>query len=133
MSYENVTETYSGPAAVDLSTYQFKFVIIGAAGIVTITAGAAAKCLGVLQNAPALGDTAVVAIAGRTKIRAGAGGLALNDYVTNEHIGAADTGKGIATTTIRQPVRGICVKTATAEDDLGVIRLVDFCIPDAHA
>lgn len=133
MSWEKPTELYSGPAAVDLSAYQFKFVIITTAGAVAITAAAATQCLGVLQNAPTLGQAAEVAIGGVSKIRAGAGGLALNDYVTNEHIGAADTGKGIATTTIRQPVRGICVKTATSEDDLGAIRLVDFCVPDAHA
>jgi len=133
MSWEKITETYEGPAAVDLSDYQNKFVIVTTGGAVTITAGAAAKCLGVLLNAPALGDAALVATAGYPKIRAGAGGLALEDYVTNEHIGAADTGKGIATTTVRQRVRGICVFPATAEDDLGTIRLVDFCVPDAHA
>lgn len=133
MAWERVTETYEEKAAVDLSAYQHKFVIITTGGEVTITAAGAAKCLGVLQNKPAAGEAALVAVGGYSKIRAGAGGLALNDYVTNEHIGAADTGKGIATTTVRQLVRGICVETATAEDDLGVIRLVDFCVPDAHA
>jgi len=58
-------------AAVDLSASQYYFVIAGSvAGEVTISATAAASCLGVLQNDPRAAEEATVRVFGFSKVRA---------------------------------------------------------------
>lgn len=59
-------------AGADLSAKQYHFIVGGAADRAVVAAGANAIALGVLQNAPALGQTAVVGRNGNTKLQAGA-------------------------------------------------------------
>lgn len=126
MVTENRILDISFEANEDLSNDQYRFVVIDAtAKKVRRPDAANEKAAGVLQNAPKSGAAAVVRIEGISKIRA-AGVLAINAMVTPEYVDAADAGKGLATTTAGDYVRGIVVEGAAAEDDLGSIRLVDF-------
>jgi hypothetical protein len=78
-----------------------------------------------LQNNPALGEAAQVRIEGISKLRAG-GAITEGAMVTAEYVSAADAGKGLATTSAGDYVRGLCVQAAGAEDVLASVRLVNF-------
>lgn len=72
MALERSLLEISKPAAADLSTYQYRGVLI-AAGSVNIATGTASAIIGVLQNKPsAAGAAARVAIGGVTKMIASA-------------------------------------------------------------
>lgn len=71
MAYIESNTSVSLVAAADLRTHQFKFVTVGAAGTVALTADDALAD-GVLLNAPNTGETAEVAISGIVKVKCGA-------------------------------------------------------------
>lgn len=124
MAVEQRILDVSYPAAEDLSGDQFRFVVL-ASGKVRRPDSAAERALGVLQNKPAAGQPAQVRIAGITKLVAG-GAIPENASVKLEYASATDAGKGLATVTAGELVRGICVAAASAEDALCSVRLVDF-------
>jgi len=127
MSTENRVLDLAFEANEDLSNDQYRFVVIDATtGKVRRPDAANEKAIGVLQNAPAAGEAAVVRVEGVSKLQAAAGGLTLNSMITAEYVSAADAGKGLITTTAGDYVRGIVIGAAAAEDDLGSVRLVDF-------
>lgn len=127
MATENILLKESYEAAEDLSNDQFRFVVKDAtSGKIRRPDAANEKALGILQNAPnAAGKEAVVAIIGISKIQA-AGALTINAMVTPEYVSATDAGKGLATTTAGDYVRGIVVEAASVEDELASVHLVDF-------
>lgn len=127
MTTENRILDVSFEANEDLREYKYHFVVIDATTKkIRLPDAANEKAVGVLQNAPNIYGAGVVRIEGITKLVAGAGGLAINAMVTPEYVAADDAGKGLATTTGGDYVRGIVVEAAGAEDDLAGIRLVDF-------
>lgn len=71
MATEQVLQCDNKLAGADLTTAQYKIVKLSGANVV-LTSTAGELAYGVLQNAPALGDAAGVAIDGRTKIQLGA-------------------------------------------------------------
>lgn len=126
MAWENSILDISVEAAEDLSSDKYRYVVIDATSKKARRPDAAnEKAIGILQNAPASGEAAAIRTDGFSKLVA-AGQLAVNAMVTAEYVDAADAGKGLATTTGGDYVRGIVVEAAGAEDDLAVVRLVDF-------
>ncbi|OHD25655.1 MAG: hypothetical protein A2Y38_01650 [Spirochaetes bacterium GWB1_59_5] len=112
-------------AGEDLSSDQYRFVMLGSDGKVRRPDSVTEVAHGVLQNAPdASGKAAVVRIIGISKVQAG-GAVALGDFVVAEYVGAADAGKGIASAAAYNHARGICVEAASAEDDLAGVLLLD--------
>jgi hypothetical protein len=114
----------SYPAAEDLNADQFKFVVLDAGKVRRPNSGTE-RALGVLQNKPEANQAAQVRTNGITKLVAG-GAITENAQVKAEYVSAADAGKGVATTTSGDKVRGLCVAAASAEDALCSVRLVDF-------
>lgn len=98
-------------ASADLSTHQFKFVKVSGSNAVTIVAASTDVALGVLQNKAASGQPAQVAIAGRTKVIAGAA-VAAGAHVMPNASGLAVT----ATATNR--ARGIALTAAANANEL---------------
>jgi len=124
MSTEQRILDVSYPAAEDLSADQFRFVVL-ASGQVRRPDSGTERPLGVLQNNPAAGEAASVRIEGISKLRAG-GAITEGALTKLEYISAADAGKGLATTSAGDYIRGLCVQAAGAEDVLASVRLVDF-------
>ena len=126
MAYENPVQCLSFKAAEDMRNHQFRFVHLESDTLVALLDSGTEMPLGILQNRPNTGEIAVVMIAGVSKLVAGSGGLARDDYVTPEYVSATDNGKGLKTTTNADKVRAICIQAAGSEDDLATVRLVDM-------
>jgi hypothetical protein len=124
MTVEQRILDVSYPAAEDLSADQFKFIVL-AGGLVRRPDSGTERALGILQNNPAAGQAAQVRIEGVSKLIAG-GVVTENALVKLEYVSASDSGKGLATTTANDAVRGVCVEAAGAEGALCGVRLVDF-------
>jgi hypothetical protein len=117
MAIEHVTLTMGGAAAADLSAAQYKCVVLGSAGTWDLPKTAiTAKAIGILQNAPKLGQECVVAVAGISKAVA-ATALANGASVAPEWISDVDSGKVQQCVTTQYPL-GIVVFPSDAEDDL---------------
>jgi len=121
---ENRILDVSYEAAEDLNADQFRFVVL-ASGKVRRPDSAAERPHGILQNNPAAGEAAQVRIEGISKLRAG-GAITEGAMVKLEYVSAADAGKGLATTSAGDYIRGLSVEPAGAEDVLCNVRLVDF-------
>jgi hypothetical protein len=115
---EQITENFT--AAADLSSYQFRIVHISAANNVNLTYGSAASDLpfmiGVLQNKPASGEHAQVAVAGVSKmvVDGAAGTITVGQSVLT----TGSDGKGVATTTAGSPTIALAMEGSTANDDV---------------
>lgn len=125
MAYEITGIDIGFEAYEDLSAMQHRFVTLQGDESVRMLDSASEWPVGILQNAPAKGETAVVRVSGVSKLAAGAGGLSLGSCVAAEYVGAADNGKGVVTTAAGANVRARVLKAATAEDNLGSVLLTD--------
>jgi len=122
-----MTVHYSGDdisfvAAEDLSSYQYRFVHQATDTTVDLMDGATEFPIGILQNAPESGETAVVRITGTSKLVMNAA-VTVGSKVKAEYVGATDNGKGDAADTDYDNVRGICIEASGAEDDVGAVLL----------
>ena len=79
-------------ATADLSSYQYRFVTLGASGIALNTVAGGA-CAGVLQDKPVSGQAGAYAKSGRTKVVAGAA------VTAGVRVSSDTTGRAIAATT----------------------------------
>ena len=109
-------------AAEDLSSHQFRFVHQASNTTVDLMDGATEFPIGILQNAPESGETAVVRITGTSKLVMNAA-VTVGSKVKAEYVGATDNGKGDAADTDYDNVRGICIEASGAEDDVGAVLL----------
>jgi hypothetical protein len=75
-------------AGADLSAAQYKFVEIGAGGVVTVCNAATDKPIGVLQNAPKSGEEAEVVVSGGTKV-VSSGNIAIGSQIGTDATGKA--------------------------------------------
>lgn len=124
MAWEKIENTISFKADLDLRTYQYHLVIRTATGVALPGSGAAI-CLGILQNAPNIGEEAVIAPIGSgniSKAVCGATAPAVGVIVSTEYIGASDAGKVVAAANPSYPC-GIVLDAGSAEDDLCTILL----------
>lgn len=98
-SYSNV-QTVSLIAGADLSAAQYLFVKADTTDGQVVLCGDGENAIGVLVNAPASGEAAVVAISGLQKVKVAAGGV---------------TGGGI----ISCAASGLCTNSANGDYSLG--------------
>jgi len=120
MAIEHIILTLGGPAAADLRLYQYRSVVQGADGTWNLPKTAVtAKAVGILQNAPNLGEECVVAPLGGGISKAHAAtALANGTIVAPEWVDdVGDSGKVITCATTQFPL-GIVVFPSDAEDDL---------------
>lgn len=131
MAIEKLGITQSYPAAADLSDYQYRVVCLGTTGTVNLPQTAiTAVPLGILQNAPAEGEEAVVALLG-------CGGISkahANAALTNGTIVAlewvddnGDSGKVREVAATQYPI-GQVVFPSDAEDDLCSVLLAPMSV-----
>lgn len=104
MSQSNTMTLLPFVAAADLSANQYEMVVISADNTVALGSGAAgALMVGVLQNAPLIGEAALVAIAGQCKIKLGA------TVAGSAEVMVDAVAKGI-TATATNTILGICTE-----------------------
>lgn len=88
MAVQASTVIVSFTAGADLSNSRFRFVALGGSDGTVVRAGANARVLGVLQNAPKQNDAASVAVLGVVKVVAG-GSISRGSLVRSDANGAA--------------------------------------------
>jgi len=112
MAFEGSKLTITLPAASDLSAKQYRFVTVDGDGKLALS-GDDGNAIGVLQNAPASGEAATIAISGVTKIYIGTTStLDSGSILSSEANGA---GKIQASSAYRL---GICLEDSTAAGDI---------------
>lgn len=109
-------------AAEDLSSDQYKFVVLNTSRKVRRPDSADELAIGVLQNAPGSGEAASVRVHGISKVVANAA-LTVGKMVSPEYVGAADAGKCQDCGANWPACRGIVTEAAGAEDDLAGVFL----------
>jgi len=123
MTTENRILDLSYEAAEDLSSDQYRFVVLNSSGKVRRPDSADEIAVGVLQNAPESGQAAQVRVDGISKLRVNAA-VSIGDILSPEYVSAADAGKGQDAGTNWKAARAIVVEAAGAEDDLAGARLI---------
>jgi hypothetical protein len=109
-------------AQEDLSNDQYRFVILTSTGVRRPNSEVEVA-LGILQNAPAIGQAANVRIHGTSKLRMN-GALGIGGFVLPEYVDAADAGKGKTAAAALAYARGLVIEASGAEDDLASVLLV---------
>jgi hypothetical protein len=122
MATENKILDLAFPAAEDLSSDQYKFVVLTTDGTVRRPDVDTEAAVGILQNAPAAGEAASVRVLGVSKLQA-AEPLAIGAFATIEYVSATDAGKGKTSATMPSYTRALVVEAAGAEDDLAAVLL----------
>lgn len=97
-------------ASADLTTFQFRLVVISASEQVNV-AGAASSPIGVLQNKPNTDQAAEVVAAGVSNVIASA------SITAGDDLAAAANGK-VATATSGQNVVGKAIQAASNDNDI---------------
>jgi len=120
MSTENRVLDVSYEAAEDLTNDQYRIVVLDT-GKVRRPNATTDIPLGVLQNAPAAGQAAVVRLIGISKIQLGEA-VAENEWIKLEYVDAADAGKGLDADVALDLAIGRCL-AGGSEDDLGEVLL----------
>ena len=116
MAVENKILDLTYAAAESLASDQYRIVVLDATlGTVRRPNAATDIPFGILQNAPASGEAAVVRVLGVSKVVLGAT-LARGSIIGCEYVGAADAGKAQAAVATQYPV-GILLDGGV-EDDL---------------
>lgn len=118
MATENRILDLTYPAAEDLSSDQYKFVVLNSSGLVRRPDSASEVALGVLQNCPGAGEAAVVRVLGISKFQGNAA-LGIGTFVGPEYVSATDAGKGQDNSGSLAYARAVVVEATGAEDDLG--------------
>ena len=117
MAIEDIILNKSFVAAEDLSSYQFHAVVLASNTTVRLMNAATDVPIGILQNAPASGGIAEVALLGISKMKANAA-IAVGTPIKAEFVDVADNGKADAADTHLDIGIGHCVFASGAEDDL---------------
>lgn len=113
----------SYPAGEDLSDDKFRVVRLHTDGKVYRPDDATSvSVLGVLQNAPGIGEAAAIRLSGISKVRLG-GTVAINDKVIHEYVSATDAGNIVACGTSLGYTLGICLEGG-ADSEVGTINLI---------
>lgn len=129
MAWENdlgVSDVGQFLAGVDLSSSQFCIVALNASMQVVLPSGQGVRCFGVLQNAPASGEAAVVRRFGVSRVVAGdvialaAGGALVTAIGTTGKAGAAASGDYIT---------GFLVEAAAADGNIAAMMVNPSDVP----
>jgi len=108
-------------ALEDLSDDQYKFVVLTSTGV-RRPDSETEICQGILQNAPAAGEAAVVMELGVSKLQMNAA-LGVGSWVKAEYVSASDAGKGKDASMALAYARAFVLEAAEAEDDLATVLL----------
>lgn len=122
MSTENRILDLTFPAAEDLSSDQYKFMVLASGGV-RRPDSEVEVLLGILQNAPAINEAAVVRVIGVSKLQMN-DALAVNGIVKAEYVSATDAGKGKTAVAAPAYARGLILEASGAEDDLASVLLL---------
>ena len=122
MAYEGQGIDLSFVAGEDISAKQYTFVHLADDNTVDMMDSATEYPVGILQNAPGDGETAVVRVSGISQLVAH-DALAVGAKVKAEYVGASDNGKADAADTAKDNVRGIVLVATGAEDDMCTVLL----------
>jgi hypothetical protein len=109
-------------AAEDLSSYQYRFTTIASDTTVQLPNGATEYPIGILQNAPASGEVAVVRVVGISKLIAN-DAIAVGTKLKMEYVNTTDNGKADAADTNKDTVRAVALTASGAEDDVITVLL----------
>ena len=90
---------WGAAAAADLSNRQYHIVLLDSASEVNLTAAAADKAFGILQNIPQSGEEGAVLTKGISKVKAG-DTITANDYFMSNASGTAIVANSTATTKV---------------------------------
>ncbi len=123
MQGENPILCISFPAEEDLSNDQYRFVVLTSTGTVRRPNSAVEVAVGILQNAPLVGQAASVMVMGVSKLEMNAI-LAKGSFVSAEYVSATDAGKGQDAAGALQYSRAVVVEDSAAEDDLAIVLLI---------
>lgn len=126
MTTENKILDLTFPAAEDLSSDQYKFMVLNASGQVRRPDSASEVAIGILQNAPLSGEAAVVRVVGQSKYHANAA-IGIGTFVGPEYVSATDAGKGRDNAGALAYARAVAVEATGTEDDLGSCLLLGMC------
>ena len=110
---------FSLPASADLSALQYTFVKLDVNGKVVGCTVAGEKTIGVLQNKPKLGESAVIRPMGLSKVVASAA-IAANDFLAVAGAGgtAKTASRLVAATGAASNVAGIACRAAAAVNNI---------------
>jgi hypothetical protein len=122
MAYENKILDMSFPAAESLVNDLYRFVVLTSAGTVRRPDSEAEVALGILQNAPASGEAAVVRVIGVSKLEVN-DAIGIGTFVMQEYVSATDAGKGKTSAGAPAYTRGVVLLASGAEDDLATVLL----------
>jgi hypothetical protein len=107
MAYEEILESITMVASANLSAKQYHWVKVSGDGTVTYCDDNDPAQLGILQNAPASGEAATVAVKGVSKLVVGAA------VTAGQYAGSDSAGRGKSNTTATTYARGIFLDTVT--------------------
>jgi hypothetical protein len=102
-------------AAANLSAAQYKIVEITGAGQVNVCNNAADRPLGILQNKPRLGETAIVRVLGVSKVVADA------QLAVDANYGTSGDGEAVAKVNAGDLVLGRVLEGATNAGELATV------------
>ena len=122
MSTENPVLIISAVAAEDLTNDQYRWMVLASTGF-RRPDSEAEVVIGILQNAPKVGEEASVMVAGISKLQMN-DALGLGAFVKAEYVSAADAGKGKTAAADLSHARGIVMEASAAEDDLASVLLI---------
>lgn len=122
MATDNKILDLAFEAAEDLSSDQYRFVVLTSAGKVRRPDSEVEVALGILQNAPGSGEAATVRILGVSLMHVNAA-LGIGTFVMQEYVDAADAGKGKTSAGAPAYSRAVVVGASGAEDDLASVLL----------
>ncbi len=108
-------------AIEDLSDDQYKFVVLTSTGVRRPNSETEI-CQGILQNAPAEGEAAVVTELGVSKLHMN-DAIGVGSWVKAEYVDAADAGKGKDASMALAYARAFVLEATDAEDDLATVLL----------
>lgn len=123
MATENPIKVVSALAAEDLSSDQYRFVVLTSSGV-RRPDSETEVAYGILQNDPVSGQVANVMVSGFSKLCAGKA-LAIGTFVRPEYVSATDAGKGTRAVGNPKYTRAMVIESAGAEDDIAGVLLID--------
>lgn len=112
-------DTISFEAGVDLSSYQFRFVILTTDSKIDLVGSDGDIVLGILQNKPLSGQTAQVRIAGGSKLYVSDdGSITVGTLIMAE---GTDKGDGITATGAGKFARAIALEAGASDTFMSVL------------
>ncbi|MBB5411899.1 hypothetical protein HDG34_005865 [Paraburkholderia sp. HC6.4b] len=110
MAFEQALQSFTAAAGQDLTNAQFRFATLDANGNAVLQSVAGAPSVGVLQNAPRLGEAAEIAFSGVSKVVMAASAPPMTTVSSDANgaaVAAADgSGYAVSGTTIVSTISG---------------------------